>query len=235
MIVSADYVLDTVSKYEPDEYYLSKLTCSDSTKISLWHNLLCNFIDFSWYCLIPKFTQKAKAEWLKNIANKPIFQCLSQKISTRLLKCFCEDRTIEMFLRFHCLDLNTRHNHSTSLRFCFQGCLQNHFNFRAADKDHLDFLFWFHHYAFNNLSDERIVIFHRVIVAYPQDPDALVRFGIGYYLDYYNNRGIRHKLNGLIPAQHRSQAILAAQYSICTRFSKSSVRLLGAASVPVGE
>ena len=69
MIVSADYVLDTVSKYEPDEYYLSKLTCSDSTKISLWHNLLCNFIDFSWYCLIPKFTQKAKAEWLKNIAN----------------------------------------------------------------------------------------------------------------------------------------------------------------------
>ena len=35
MIVSADYVLDTVSKYEPDEYYLSKLTCSDSTKISL--------------------------------------------------------------------------------------------------------------------------------------------------------------------------------------------------------
>lgn len=47
MIVSADYVLDTVSKYEPDEYYLSKLTCSDSTKISLWHNLLRNFIDFS--------------------------------------------------------------------------------------------------------------------------------------------------------------------------------------------
>lgn len=140
-----------------------------------------------------------------------------------------------MFLRFRCLDLNTRHNHSTSLRFCFQGCLQNHFNFRAADKDHLDFLFLFHHYAFNNLSDERIVIFHRVIVAYPQDPDALVRFGIGYYLDYYNNRGIRHKLNGLIPAQHRSQAILAAQYSICTRFSKSSVRLFGAASVPVGE
>ena len=88
MIVSADYVLDTVSKYEPDEYYLSKLTCSDSTKISLWHNLLCNFIDFSWYCLIPKFTQKAKAEWLKNIANKAIFQCLSQKISTRLLECF---------------------------------------------------------------------------------------------------------------------------------------------------
>lgn len=35
-----------------------------------------------------------------------------------------------MFLRFRCLDLNTRHNHSTSLRFCFQGCLQNHFNFR---------------------------------------------------------------------------------------------------------
>lgn len=53
----------------------------------------------------------------------------------------CEDKTIEMFLRFHCLDLNTRHNHSTSLRFCFQGCLQRNFDFRAADKDHLDFLF----------------------------------------------------------------------------------------------
>ena len=62
-------------------------------------------------------------------------------------------------------------------------------------------------------------------LTYPQDLDALVRFGIGYYPDYYNNRRIRHKLNGLIPAQHRSQAILAAQYSICTRFSKSSVRL----------
>lgn len=62
-------------------------------------------------------------------------------------------------------------------------------------------------------------------LTYPQDLDAPVRFGIGYYPDYYNNRGIRHKLNGLIPAQHRSQAILAAQYSICTRFSKSSVRL----------
>ena len=53
----------------------------------------------------------------------------------------CEDRTIEMFLRFRCLDLNTRHNHSTSLRFCFQGCLQRHLDFGAADKDHLDFLF----------------------------------------------------------------------------------------------
>ena len=53
----------------------------------------------------------------------------------------CEDRTIEMFLHFHCLDLNTRHNHSTSLRFCFQGCLQRHLDFGAADKDHLDFLF----------------------------------------------------------------------------------------------
>ena len=54
---------------------------------------------------------------------------------------YCEDKTIEMFLRFRCLDLNTRHNHSTSLRFCFQGCLQRHLNFLAADIDHLDFLF----------------------------------------------------------------------------------------------
>ena len=54
-----------------------------------------------------------------------------------------------MFLHFRCLDLNTRHNHSTSLRFCFQGCLQRHLDFSlqrhldfsAADKDHLDFLF----------------------------------------------------------------------------------------------
>ena len=54
-----------------------------------------------------------------------------------LLVVFCEDRTIEMFLRFRCLDLNTRHNHSASLRFCFQGCLQRHLDFRAADKDSL--------------------------------------------------------------------------------------------------
>ncbi len=74
---------------------------------------------------------------------------------------FCEDRTIEMFLRFRCLDLNTRHNHSTSLRFCFQGCLQRHLDFRAADKDHLDFLFLFHHYAFNNLSESDII---RIII-----------------------------------------------------------------------
>lgn len=66
-----------------------------------------------------------------------------------------------MFLRFRCLDLNTRHDHSTSLRFCFQDCLQNHFNFRAADKDHLDFFFWFYHYAFNNLSESDII---RIII-----------------------------------------------------------------------
>lgn len=66
-----------------------------------------------------------------------------------------------MFLRFRCLDLNTCHNHSTSLRFCFQGCLQRHLDFRAADKDHLDFLFLFHHYAFNNLSESDII---RIII-----------------------------------------------------------------------
>ena len=66
-------------------------------------------------------------------------RAFSQETSTPSV--FCEDKTIEMFLRFRCLDLNTRHNHSTSLRFCFQGCLQRHLDFRAADKDHLDFLF----------------------------------------------------------------------------------------------
>ena len=45
-----------------------------------------------------------------------------------------------MFLRFRCLDLNTRHNYFTSLRFYFQ-VLQCHLDFGAADKDHLDFLF----------------------------------------------------------------------------------------------
>ncbi|MBQ6570596.1 MAG: IS3 family transposase, partial [Clostridia bacterium] len=30
------------------------------------------------------------------------------------------------------------------------------------------------------------------------------------YLDYYNNRRIKLKLNGLTPAQHRHQAISAA-------------------------
>lgn len=46
---------------------------------------------------------------------------LLKKTKSYDLVFFCEDRTIEMFLRFRCLDLNTRHNHSASLRFCFQG------------------------------------------------------------------------------------------------------------------
>ena len=46
-------------------------------------------------------------------------RAFSQETSTPSV--FCEDKTIEMFLRFRCLDLNTRHNHSASLRFCFQG------------------------------------------------------------------------------------------------------------------
>ena len=34
--------------------------------------------------------------------------------------------------------------------------------------------------------------------------------GIDDYMDYYNNRRIKLKLNGLTPAHHRSQAISAA-------------------------
>ena len=79
-------------------------------------------------------------------AEKPYFKRFSgiekdHRNSIKITVVLCEDRTIEMFLRFRCLDLNTRHNHSTSLRFCFQGCLQRHLDFGAADKDHLDFLF----------------------------------------------------------------------------------------------
>ncbi len=37
-----------------------------------------------------------------------------------------------------------------------------------------------------------------------------LRAELEYYLDYYNNRRIKLKLNGLTPAVHRSQAILAA-------------------------
>ena len=70
-----------------------------------------------------------------------LFALYRKKVPGKSRYLFCEDKTIEMFLRFHCLDLNTRHNHSTSLRFCFQGCLQRHLDFGAADKDHLDFLF----------------------------------------------------------------------------------------------
>lgn len=69
-----------------------------------------------------------------------------------------------MFLHFRYLDLNTCHNYFTSLRFCFQGCLQRHLDFGAADKDHLYFLFRFHHYAFDDLTDELIVIFHRMVL-----------------------------------------------------------------------
>ena len=47
---------------------------------------------------------------------------------------------------------------------------------------------------------------------YLQDFDSLAQFRteLEEYLDYYNNRRIRLKLNGLTPAQHRSQAILIA-------------------------
>ena len=47
---------------------------------------------------------------------------------------------------------------------------------------------------------------------YLQEFDSIVQFRteLEEYLDYYNNRRIKLKLNGLTPAQHRSQAILAA-------------------------
>ena len=47
---------------------------------------------------------------------------------------------------------------------------------------------------------------------YLQEFDSLAQFRteLEDYLDYYNNRRIKHKLNGLTPAQHRSQAIFAA-------------------------
>ena len=47
---------------------------------------------------------------------------------------------------------------------------------------------------------------------YLQDFDSINQFRVELedYLDYYNNRRIKLKLNGLTPVQHRSQAILAA-------------------------
>ncbi len=47
---------------------------------------------------------------------------------------------------------------------------------------------------------------------YLQNFDSLAQFRteLEEYLDYYNNRRIKLKLNGLTPAQHRSQAIVAA-------------------------
>jgi transposase InsO family protein len=47
---------------------------------------------------------------------------------------------------------------------------------------------------------------------YLQDFDSLDQFRseLEDYMDYYNNRRIKLKLNGLTPAQHRSQAIVAA-------------------------
>lgn len=47
---------------------------------------------------------------------------------------------------------------------------------------------------------------------YLQEFDSIVQFRteLEEYLDYYNNRRIKLKLNGLTPAQHRSQAIVAA-------------------------
>ncbi len=47
---------------------------------------------------------------------------------------------------------------------------------------------------------------------YLQNFDSLAQFRteLEDYLDYYNNRRIKLKLNGLTPAQHRSQAIIVA-------------------------
>lgn len=47
---------------------------------------------------------------------------------------------------------------------------------------------------------------------YLQEFDSLAQFRteLEDYLDYYNNRRIKHILNGLTPAQHRSQAIFVA-------------------------
>lgn len=42
------------------------------------------------------------------------------------------------------------------------------------------------------------------------DSVAQFRSELEEYLDYYNNRRIKLKLNGLTPAQHRSQAVVAA-------------------------
>ena len=47
---------------------------------------------------------------------------------------------------------------------------------------------------------------------YIQDLDSLEHFKAELidFLDYYNNRRIKAKLNGLTPAQHRSQALQTA-------------------------
>ena len=47
---------------------------------------------------------------------------------------------------------------------------------------------------------------------YLQNFDSLVQFRteLDEYLDYYNNRRIKPKLNGLTPVEHRSQAISVA-------------------------
>ena len=47
---------------------------------------------------------------------------------------------------------------------------------------------------------------------YLQDFDSLAQFRaeLEKHLDYYNNRRIKLKLNGLTPVEHRSQAISVA-------------------------
>lgn len=47
---------------------------------------------------------------------------------------------------------------------------------------------------------------------YLQKFDSIAQFRteLEEYLDYYNNRRIKLKLNGLTSAQHRSQAVIAA-------------------------
>lgn len=53
---------------------------------------------------------------------------------------------------------------------------------------------------------------HKTELLYLQEFDSIEHFKaeLEDYLDYYNNRRIKLKLNGLTPAMHRSQAIKAA-------------------------
>lgn len=66
--------------------------------------------------------------------------------------------------------------------------------------------------CFDNAVTENFFRMLKTELLYLQDFDSLEHFKAELidFLDYYNNRRIKAKLNGLTPAQHRSQALQTA-------------------------
>lgn len=59
--------------------------------------------------------------------------------------------------------------------------------------------------------------------------------GLVDYLDYYNTRHRKAKLEGLPPAHHRLQTLSAAQLKLCLAFGGQSVHTIGSGLFPADQ